>query len=41
VEKDDLSLLAGMSAKERLKLRSKGNLPAVQPSLVVADVRRL
>ena len=40
VEKDDLSLLAGMSAKERLKLRSKGIFTVTQLSYTFRPRRR-
>jgi len=40
IEKDDLSLLAGMSAKERLKLRSKGIFTVTQLSYTFRPRRR-
>src|SRR5207247_7801492 len=40
VEKDDLSLLAGMSAKERQKLRSKGIFTVTQLSYTFRPRRR-
>jgi predicted RecB family nuclease len=40
VEKDDLSLLAGMSAKERKKLRSKGIFTVTQLSYMFRPRRR-
>src|SRR5439155_1023009 len=40
VEKDDLSLLAGMNAKERQKLRSKGTFTVTQLSYTFRPHRR-
>src|SRR5439155_17053683 len=40
IEKDDLSLLAGMSAKERQKLRSKGIFTVTQLSYTFRPRRR-